>query len=167
MENRQVAQIIQSFQSILTTLQQQSANQNSSNSLLSSLIGIVSTSDDIKDLQAFVQTLTDLVSTSDNQDITNSYLDSIDGKITPIGIISAVNSTTTLLNAGNTFTGLSELNQYPDSLIACKTDQDGILFADFSVDGTNWDSSISFSISFISAIFLECFLNILSSKISK
>jgi len=147
MDNRQIAVATQLMTSILSTQQQQLANQNVLNSLMSDLNEIVSTSDDIKDLQAYVQTLTDLVSTSANQDITNSYLDSIDDKITPIGITSTVNSTTTLLNAGNTFTGVSELNEYPDSLIVCRTDQNGTLFADFSVDGTNWDSSLSFSIS--------------------
>ncbi len=59
-------------------------------------------------------------------------------------ITSSLNSTTTLLTAGSTFTGTAELNAYPDVMITVKTDQNGTLYFDFSPDGTNFDSTLSF-----------------------
>lgn len=66
--------------------------------------------------------------------------------IVPGGIESTNNKTTTPLNAGNTYTGTWELNSWPDTLVVCKTDQAGTLIADFSPDGTNVDSSLSFKV---------------------
>ena len=57
---------------------------------------------------------------------------------------STVNSTTTLLTNGSTFTGTGELTNDPDVMINVKTDQNGIFYADFSTDGTNWDSTLLF-----------------------
>lgn len=57
---------------------------------------------------------------------------------------SSANSTTTLLNAGNTFTGTFEQNAYTDVMVSLKTDQEGTLYMDFSPDGSNVDSTISF-----------------------
>jgi hypothetical protein len=59
-------------------------------------------------------------------------------------ILSTDNSTTTPLSAGDTFTGTSELNYYNDVMVTVKTDQDGILYMEFSPDGVNWDTSLSF-----------------------
>lgn len=60
-------------------------------------------------------------------------------------IRSTVNSTTTLLTAGSTFTGTAELNGFNDVMVSVKTDQNGTLYMDFSPDGTNWDSTLSFA----------------------
>lgn len=58
---------------------------------------------------------------------------------------STLNSTSTLLNSGVTFTGTSEdVSKYNSIVLASKTDQDGSLFIDFSNDGTNWDSTLTF-----------------------
>lgn len=56
-------------------------------------------------------------------------------------VISRLNSTTTPLTAGSTFTGQSEFIDYPQILIQCTTDQVGKIYFDFSIDGTNWDST--------------------------
>ena len=61
------------------------------------------------------------------------------------GIIGAGNSTDTLLTSGSTFTGTAELNYHPDVQVYVKTDQVGTLYCEFSVDGTNWDTSLSFA----------------------
>lgn len=64
-----------------------------------------------------------------------------------LNFISTANSTSTLLNAGVTFTGTAEdVSKYNSLVIAAKTDQDGSLFVDFSNDGTNWDSILTFTI---------------------
>ena len=60
------------------------------------------------------------------------------------GVISIDNSSTTLLTNGETFTGIGELNAFPDVIINIKTDQNGTFYAEFSIDGTNWDTSLSF-----------------------
>ncbi len=74
--------------------------------------------------------------TIDNTDITTIANNTIRGVQSIIGI----NSTITPLNSGVTFTGTTEQNQYPDLLVVCKTDQSGILYFDFSVDGLNWET---------------------------
>lgn len=57
---------------------------------------------------------------------------------------SVANSTTTPLNAGNTFTGIAEVNDYPSVLVSCATDQDGELDIQFSNNGgINWDSIVT------------------------
>lgn len=60
------------------------------------------------------------------------------------GIESSGNSSTTLLVASATFTGTAELNNYPDVMIYISTDQNGTYYIEFSSDGTNWDTSLSF-----------------------
>lgn len=60
-------------------------------------------------------------------------------------VASTVNSSTTLLTSGSTFTGTAEHNDHPSVMVAVKTDQNGTLYCDFSVDGTNWDSTLSFT----------------------
>lgn len=64
----------------------------------------------------------------------------------PQGAISLLNSSTTPLAGAATFTGTGEQNFYPDVGVSCITDADGTLYFDFSNDGTNWDSSQSFSV---------------------
>jgi len=56
------------------------------------------------------------------------------------GTLSISNNSTTPLNTGITFTGTSELNNTPDVQVSCKTDQNGILYFDFSNDNVNWDT---------------------------
>lgn len=62
------------------------------------------------------------------------------------GRASIHNSSTTPLSAGATYTGTEELNNYADALVTCFTDQAGTLYVDLSPDGTNWDSTISYSV---------------------
>jgi len=51
------------------------------------------------------------------------------------------NKTTTPLSNGSTFTGTGEIDKHSHFGISMKTDVDGILYTDFSNDGTNWDST--------------------------
>jgi hypothetical protein len=64
------------------------------------------------------------------------------------GVTSTVNTSTTPLNAGITFTGTSEQNDFGCVFVSCKADQDGTLYFDFSNDNTNWDTfpSTGFSV---------------------
>lgn len=59
---------------------------------------------------------------------------------------SVVNSTSAPLGASATFTGVGELNDHSDLLVFCRTDVSGTLFLDFSPDGVNWDSSLTFPV---------------------
>ena len=58
-------------------------------------------------------------------------------------IINTSNASNTTLLNGETFSGHGELNNNPDVMIVVETDQNGVLYADFSQDGDNW-SSLSF-----------------------
>ena len=60
-------------------------------------------------------------------------------------ITSTVNSSNSILTTGATFTGTAELNSFTDVMVTIETDQDGTLYIEFSPDGTNWDSSLSFN----------------------
>jgi hypothetical protein len=60
------------------------------------------------------------------------------------GVTSTNNSSTTPLNTGITFTGTADLNNFPDVMVQVATDQNGTLYCEFSSDGTNWDTSLSF-----------------------
>jgi len=53
------------------------------------------------------------------------------------GIRSTLNTTTTPLNSGQTYTGTFEQNDLMDVGVSCQTDQDGTLFFDFSPNGTD------------------------------
>lgn len=53
------------------------------------------------------------------------------------GIQSTVNTTTTPLGAGATYTGTFEQNSAPWVSVSCQCDTDGKLYFDFSPDGTN------------------------------
>jgi hypothetical protein len=75
---------------------------------------------------------------------TEATLAALSAKIADNGEI-ADNSTTTPLNAAATFTGTAvDVSGFPSVVVACKTDQEGVLYAEFSPDGTNWDSSLPF-----------------------
>lgn len=69
----------------------------------------------------------------------------VDTPIVDGGIRSGVNSSTTALNNGETFTGTAELNKHTDVMVWVSTDQNGVIYAEFSQDGTNWDTSLSFN----------------------
>lgn len=56
------------------------------------------------------------------------------------GSVSTLNKTIIPLNAGATFTGVGEQNNFPDVFVSCKTDQVGKLYFDFSNDNENWDT---------------------------
>lgn len=60
------------------------------------------------------------------------------------GVQSALNTSTTLLTASSTYTGTFEQNDYPDVLIQINTDQNGTIYFDFSSDGTNVDTTLTF-----------------------
>tara|TARA_R110000787_G_scaffold49859_4_gene119266 strand:- start:9949 stop:11349 length:1401 start_codon:yes stop_codon:yes gene_type:complete len=60
------------------------------------------------------------------------------------GIQSSVNSSTTPLTSAATFTGTAELNSYSDVMVYVATDQNGTYYVEFSSDGINWDTSLSF-----------------------
>lgn len=61
--------------------------------------------------------------------------------------VSSNNSTNTPLNSGATFTGVADdVHNYNSLVFSCKTDQNGELYAEFSTDGTNWDSSLTFEL---------------------
>jgi hypothetical protein len=63
------------------------------------------------------------------------------------GAASVSNNTSTVLAAGATWTGTGEdVTGYGSVVVALKTDQAGTLYMEFSPDGTNWDSSLSFSV---------------------
>lgn len=61
--------------------------------------------------------------------------------------VSTVNSSIATLATTVTFTGTSEdVYRYNSVVTSVKTDQAGTLYMEFSTDGTNWDSSLSFSV---------------------
>ena len=61
--------------------------------------------------------------------------------------VSEANSTNTALNNGDVFTGKAENVSMHDALVfSCKTDTSSTLLAQFSVDGVNWDSSLTFTL---------------------
>lgn len=71
----------------------------------------------------------------------NNYINEVSGVG---GAISADNSTTTLLNASSTFTGVwVDASAYSSVIIATKTDQNGKIYVDFSPDGVNADSTLT------------------------
>lgn len=82
------------------------------------------------------------VAVTANQVITNDLLGgTLTTELDPAsyGALSLTNNSTTPLNTGATFTGTAEQNAYPDVYISCITDKAGILYFDFSNDGTNWN----------------------------
>ena len=56
------------------------------------------------------------------------------------GFASTDNTTTTQLGVSATYTGTGEQNQLPYVIVDVESDQEGTLFLEFSVDGTNWAS---------------------------
>lgn len=63
------------------------------------------------------------------------------------GTLNPANSTTATLAGGATFTGTGELNGSPDVMVSCKSDVDGTLYVEFSVDGgSNYDTSVPYSV---------------------
>ncbi len=66
---------------------------------------------------------------------------------TPSGITESTNNnTTTPLNASDTYTGTYEICKRSTVAIYVLTDQDAMLYVDFSKDGTNTDATLTFSI---------------------
>ena len=57
------------------------------------------------------------------------------------GIVSDNNTTTTPLGSAATYTGTGEQNSFPQVGVMVKTDNSGVLYFDFSNDGSNWDST--------------------------
>lgn len=64
-----------------------------------------------------------------------------------IGVAVSENTTSAALDAGATYTGTAvNVSSYSSIVVAVKTDQAGTVYAEFSQDGTNWDSSLSSSV---------------------
>lgn len=59
-----------------------------------------------------------------------------------------INNTTNIpLNIGQTYTGtITDVSQYSSITVSCKTDQNGTMTIQFSPDGVNWDSILSFNL---------------------
>lgn len=77
-------------------------------------------------------------------EVINQLIDLVESVV---GTTISGNSSTTALNAAATYTGTSvDVSQYASVVVAVKTDQAGTLYIEFSPDGTNWDSSLSFSV---------------------
>jgi len=75
------------------------------------------------------------------------YISSVASSIsstTITGNVSVPNSTTTLLGIGEVFIGEAELNSHQDVMVFVKSSNNGTLYMEFSIDGTNWDTSLSF-----------------------
>lgn len=69
------------------------------------------------------------------------------GNITITGTVDDGNSSSVALGIGGTFTGTAkEASAYSTLVVSCFTDRAGTLQVQFSVDGTNWDSTLSFSV---------------------
>lgn len=88
-----------------------------------------------------------------NTDHAQSFVDSptrVDGTATEVvlsggTLLSEGNTSTTPLGPGETFTGTGEQNIFPQVGVSVKTDNSGVLYFDFSNDGTNWDSTFPVS----------------------
>lgn len=64
------------------------------------------------------------------------------------GIIITNSSSTATLASGASFTGTAtDVSSFGSITAAVLTDQNGTLYVEFSPDGTNWDSSIPYSVS--------------------
>lgn len=72
---------------------------------------------------------------------------STNGNIVITGTPDTGNSSSSALNTGATFTGTGkDVSAYPSVVVAALTDQAGTLYIEFSPNNTNWDSSLSFSV---------------------
>lgn len=78
----------------------------------------------------------------------------VDVKVNPSGSLQVAPESGVLLdystpiNSSDTYTSSTfDVYVYPSVVVACKTDQAGTLYMEFSPDGTNWDSSLSFTVS--------------------
>lgn len=61
------------------------------------------------------------------------------------GFVDVNNTSNTPLNTGATFTGTAtDVSKYSSVTVACRTDQNGSMTVQFSPDGTNWDSTLTF-----------------------
>lgn len=58
--------------------------------------------------------------------------------------LSTGNSSDDILLNGSEFTGLGELNAYESVFVSIATDQNGTFYIEFSADGSNWDTSLSY-----------------------
>ena len=86
------------------------------------------------------------ISTSTKKKVDSGEVDAtITGDVNIVnGVQSSLNTTTTLLTAASTYTGTFEQNDYPEVLIQANTDQNGTLYVDFSPDGVNVDTTLTF-----------------------
>jgi hypothetical protein len=63
------------------------------------------------------------------------------------GRVDDNNSTAVALGIGATFTGVAtDVSAYSAIGFSCKTDQSGTLQAQYSTDGTNWDSTLTYNV---------------------
>lgn len=73
------------------------------------------------------------------------FLQQNTGFFLQIGYRSTKNSSSDPLDVGATFTGVAELNDFPEMLVQVATDQDGLLTIELSDDGTNWDTVLRYN----------------------
>lgn len=73
------------------------------------------------------------------------FLQQNTGFFLQIGYRSTKNSSSDPLDVGATFTGIAELNDFPEMLVQVATDQDGLLTIELSDDGTNWDTVLRYN----------------------
>lgn len=65
-----------------------------------------------------------------------------------LNTVNTNNSSTATVANGATWTGVpTDVSLYNSLVFSVKTDQSGILYVEFSPDGTNWDSILSYSVS--------------------
>lgn len=73
----------------------------------------------------------------------------IDGNLStksnPTSTPSVGNTSTDIITSGSLFTGVAELNTAPDVMIQIKTDKIGTFHVQFSPDGDNWDTPLTFN----------------------
>lgn len=61
--------------------------------------------------------------------------------------VSTMNSSTVTLASSATFTGTAEdVSRFNSVIVSAKSDFAGTLYMEFSTDGTNWDSSLTYSL---------------------
>lgn len=85
------------------------------------------------------------ISNFDTQSEFFNWVDSVTVLCAGGGYKSLGNSSNDTLGVGGEFIGTAELNGFSDVMFQVSTDQDGEIYAEFSLDGQNWDTSLKFN----------------------
>lgn len=112
--------------------------------------GLTNINDSVEELNANTGYKTDILASSDTGTFSlislfKRLLDKLSTAFTdrPANTVSTLNSSTTPVPTGNSFTGVAEdISKYNAFVVAVKTDTLSDLFIELSPDGTNWDSSL-------------------------